>query len=72
MAERQLLDNVPLQWLLRFARTPVIVPIEALLVALTSDVAVNVVSTNRRRMVIGRPSTDWHASGEPRSLDLRR
>jgi hypothetical protein len=54
MAERQLLDNVPLQWLLRFARTPIIVPIEALLVALTSDVAVNVVSTNRRRMAIGR------------------
>jgi hypothetical protein len=41
---------------------PIIVPIEALLVALTSDVAVNVVSTNRRRMVIGRPSTDWHAA----------
>ena len=47
MATRPLLDDLPLQWLVRFARTPIIVPREALLVALTSDVAVNVVSTSR-------------------------
>lgn len=53
MAKRPLLDDVPLQWLLRICAYSIIVPREALLVALTSDVAVNVVSTNRRRLVVG-------------------
>jgi hypothetical protein len=47
MAERPLLDDVPLQWLLRICAYSIIVPRQALRVALTSDVAVNVVSTNR-------------------------
>jgi hypothetical protein len=40
MAERPLLDDLPLQWLVRIRPYPIIVPIEALLAALTSDVAV--------------------------------
>jgi hypothetical protein len=40
MATRAFLDDLPLQWLVRIRAYPIIVPGEALLAALTSDVAV--------------------------------
>jgi hypothetical protein len=56
------LDDLPLQWLVRIRAYPIVVPREALLAALTSDVAVKC-GVDQPKAYDHRPSTDWHACG---------
>ena len=54
------MDDLPLRWLVRIRAYSIIVPREALLVALTSDVALNG-GVDQPNASGHRPSTDWHA-----------
>jgi hypothetical protein len=56
------LDDLPLQWLVRIRAYPIVVPREALLPALTSDVAVKC-GVDQPKAYGHPPSTDWHACG---------